>query len=211
MQFAAAEPTTSVLTNIQLAHFDPIEAEKITGVMRSLQRQWRVRGHLPGAPGHALFSVFELGQMLCLRLFGQSRRDLSLVRDAALAAANAVAWRALGPTEVWCGDHQEVGTWDREWTARVAARADGGWHYRASMLRTLIFDAKGLKPVKQQFCVLWADNTHSFTNDLHNATATAGGARAGDKMFAINVQSAGFALAALAGRPLAFCELEVNR
>ena len=48
--------------------FTPADAERITGVSVTLQRDWRRRGILPGQDGHARFDAFALAEMLFLRV-----------------------------------------------------------------------------------------------------------------------------------------------
>ena len=56
---------------VEFARFTPREAEKITGVSTSLQRDWRRREVLPPTKGHARFNVLELSWLLGTKLLSE--------------------------------------------------------------------------------------------------------------------------------------------
>lgn len=70
--------------------FTPAEAERITGVSVALQRDWRRRNIIPRNDGHARFELFDLADILTLKLFS----------DAGLSLDRAKGWIPFVPATI---------------------------------------------------------------------------------------------------------------
>ncbi|MXP28106.1 MerR family transcriptional regulator [Porphyrobacter algicida] len=91
---------------LTLTQFTPAEAERITGATTVTQRDWRRRGILTKrGEGHARYDLFDLSEMMALKLL--SERGISL-DDAATVAdwcAMGIGYRALLWVNAYEGDH----------------------------------------------------------------------------------------------------------
>ena len=83
------------------AHFSlnlytPAEAGRISGLSPGMQRDWRRRGFLPAADGHARFNAFEVSDMRCLKLLSDGGLGPGRgVRSWKQAVAFCIVSRAL--------------------------------------------------------------------------------------------------------------------
>ena len=91
-------------TPFTLALFSPGEAEKITGLSTTMQRDWRHRGFLPKNDGHARFDLFTLAMMMVLKLFADRNFGPQAVKTIADITARAIAWHALEFVDSFEGD-----------------------------------------------------------------------------------------------------------
>lgn len=76
--------------------YSPAEAGRISGLSPGMQRDWRRRGFLPAADGHARFNAFEVSDMRCLKLLSDGGLGPGHgVRSWKQAVAFCIASRAL--------------------------------------------------------------------------------------------------------------------
>lgn len=74
----------------------PAEAERITGVSTTLQRNWRRHGYLPGQDGHARFDVFALAKLNVLGMLAAAGVGPQQgIKSAELVAAGVVRFALL--------------------------------------------------------------------------------------------------------------------
>ncbi len=78
-----------------LTRFTPAEAERITGVNVTLQRDWRRRGFLPSNEGHARFDVFSLAKMRFLGVMSERGIGPASTEKYVDITMNAIAREAL--------------------------------------------------------------------------------------------------------------------
>lgn len=84
------------------ALFTPAETERITGLSVNMQRDWRKRGFLNSAPGHARFDAFEVADIAVMQALakagiGPSTGSRSWKRGVGLAIVS----RALMEHRAW--------------------------------------------------------------------------------------------------------------
>jgi hypothetical protein len=76
--------------------YTPAEAGRISGLSPGMQRDWRRRGFLPAADGHARFNAFEVSDMRCLKLLSDGGLGPGRgVRSWKQAVAFCIVSRAL--------------------------------------------------------------------------------------------------------------------
>ena len=79
----------------------PAEAERITGVNVTLQRDWRRRGFLPSNEGHARFDVFSLAKMRFLSAMAERGIGPASTEKYVDITMNAIAREALRHHTGW--------------------------------------------------------------------------------------------------------------
>lgn len=91
--------------------FTPSEAEVITGVSVTLQRDWRHRGFLEKGEGHARFDVFALARLVIMKALADRGIGPSETSEISkVAAAGVVSW--LGRYwDTWDGDFDLALSW----------------------------------------------------------------------------------------------------
>lgn len=92
-----------------LARFTPAEAERITGVNVTLQRDWRRRGFLPSNEGHARFDVFGLAKLRFLSVMADRGIGPASTEDYADITMNAIVREALSGENAAEGDTHHGG------------------------------------------------------------------------------------------------------
>lgn len=92
-----------------LTRFTPAEAERITGVNVTLQRDWRRRGFLPSNEGHARFDVFSLAKMRFLSAMAERGIGPASTEKTGDITMNAIAREALSGENAAEGDTHRGG------------------------------------------------------------------------------------------------------
>ena len=90
--------------DFDLTRFTPAEAERITGVNVTLQRDWRRRGFLPSNEGHARFDVFSLAKMRFLSAMAERGIGPASTEKYVDITMNAIAREALSGDRAVVGD-----------------------------------------------------------------------------------------------------------
>jgi hypothetical protein len=94
-----------------LTTFTPGEAERITGLSTTMQRDWRRRNILPATSGHARFDVFSLAEMWVLKMFSDRGIGPEDIREIAPMCAAGIVWNALQWGGAYEGDHERTFEW----------------------------------------------------------------------------------------------------
>jgi hypothetical protein len=90
------------------AIFTPAEAEKITGVSHTLQRDWRRRGFLASFEGWARFTSTDLAHMLVIQSLSAHGIGPSVSSPYARTIAQRLAAWCLTIREAWSGELEEA-------------------------------------------------------------------------------------------------------
>ena len=171
------------------ALFSPAEAEKITGLDRVLQRNWRRRGLLPfGGQDQQGFTPAELAAirvMMKLRQFGVGPSSSKAIAEQAAAS---VIWAAVA-------NHKEA------WALDANCSADGTLREHLAGMEHELFDTlAGIKIQKMiRYCVVVDDagNVH-LVNSVDDLLE--GGSR--EAVAIIDLWAVAASIVALAGRAL---------
>lgn len=95
--------------NLTLTQFTPAEAENITGVSTTTQRDWRRRGILVKRDeGHARYDLFDLGEMMATKLLSDRGVPLIEAADVADWCGMGIGYRALEWHNAYEGDHDRT-------------------------------------------------------------------------------------------------------
>jgi hypothetical protein len=171
-----------------LTTFTPGEAERITGLSTTMQRDWRRRDILPTTHGHARFDVFELAEMWVLKLLTDRGIGPQAAMDVAPQCAAGIVLNALQWVDAYEGDHLRTFEWlppdERPQGREVApevlhvlkrvatetppdelppdflARSPSPWGPKAKWLAGQILHLKGIGEfIDEPFFIWWADGT----------------------------------------------------
>jgi hypothetical protein len=172
--------------------FTPAEAEKITTLNTVMQRDWRRRGFIPSAVGHARFDAFSLAQMWVMKLLSDRGVGPQLSKEVAGWCALGILFHALKDCEAYEGDHKRTFEWlpeDQRPRPDDAVAADlkrmcdeagvplpesvdTTWGIKSEWLRQRILQLGGARRViPAPFFIWWADGSHVFHNRLDEAFA----------------------------------------
>lgn len=140
----------------ELRLFTPAAAERITGVSVALQRDWRRRGILPQHEGHARFKLFDLAELLFLRMMTDrgigplAQTGAVPVKGMAKSVAVRIVMHALRWPDAWEGPVER--TPGRTWGEQAA---------------TLIGEMMSFDPAR--FFVWFADGSMVLCDDPREA------------------------------------------
>ena len=93
---------------VEFAQFTPREAERITGVSTSLQRDWRRRKVLPPGKGHARFNVLELSWLLGTKLLSNKGVGPEHSKDVMDILAAGITQFALQNNQAFEGNVPQI-------------------------------------------------------------------------------------------------------
>lgn len=183
--------TTIMHAQYILTTFTPGEAERITGLSTTMQRDWRRREFLPIAEGQARFDVFGLAKMWTLKLLSDRGIGPQTAKDVAPWCATGIVWNALRWSDSYEGDHLRTFDWYppemRPQTVpdpdllkmleeiaakdpKIKAPSDFSWEPKAQWLAKQIMSRQGLpRIIPAPYFIWWADGTHVFHNSLRDA------------------------------------------
>lgn len=165
--------------------FTPAEAEAITDVSGFVQRAWRRRGHLPQSlGGHARFELFDLAQLLTLRLFS----------DAGLGLEAAKEWAPELPATIIAHALREPGAIEGD----VSATSMIGAGTIASEFSRVLCGGP---------LVFWADGSSEVIGRTDGAIAKASSNKTFGAVRVFPLESIGRELARRAGRALVHIEM----
>ena len=175
-------------TPFTLALFSPGEAEKITGLSTTMQRDWRHRGFLPKNDGHARFDLFTLAMMMVLKLFADRNFGPQAVKTIADITARAIAWHALEFVDSFEGDIPDA--------PDIARRA--------------LWSSLGFpRLIPPRFLVVFADESEWWDNSLDHAFAKNDGAeKRSGPIIVLDMMTLGDLLADRAGRAFVHIDTE---
>ncbi|UVI39339.1 helix-turn-helix domain-containing protein [Qipengyuania spongiae] len=95
--------------NLTLTQFTPAEAENVTGVSTQTQRDWRRRGILAKRDeGHARYDLFDLAEMMAIKLLSDRGVPLIEAADVADWCGMGIGYRALEWHNAYEGDHDRT-------------------------------------------------------------------------------------------------------
>ena len=214
----------SILT---LTMFTPAEAERITGVTTTMQRDWRRRGILKKEGDTARFDLFDLCELLTLKLLSDRGIGPKAAAEVVTWCGYGVAYHSLDAVDAYEGDHHRtneargltdipLSTADRD--AIIAAMEAAGekgpaptvrWGDKADWLRGQIYRARtGGGVVPGRLFIWWADDTHTFhlSVDMALSNMTSADPRIAGPIVVLDFQALSYMLTARAGR--AFVHVE---
>lgn len=222
-----------------LSTFTPGEAEAITGLTTTMQRDWRrpERGYLAKGDGHARFDCFDLAKMLTMKVLADRGVGPQQSKEVAEWCAAGICFHALAWKDSYEGDHERTHDWqpeamrpkremDPETYAITAAAAlkhgftfppiedfDAGWSEKADWLRKQVLRLKGYPRVIPAPYLLWlADGTHMFTagvDEFLGSMASSNESLHGP-LILLDLSALATALATRAGRPLVHVEFSTD-
>ncbi|MGH6978208.1 MAG: hypothetical protein ACRED4_02780 [Brevundimonas sp.] len=219
-----------------LSTFTPSEAEAITGLSTTMQRDWRRREFLPRGDGHARFDAFALAQMMVMKALADRGIGPQQTVKIAEWAAGGLCWEAMGWKDAFEGDFEQTYDWlpedqrpSREPSADVLkvlshlndeARAeadlhgmDGSWGAKSQFLRKQVLRLKGIpRVIPARFLVWWANGDHCFTVDLGRAfdSVSSGDERVAGPAIVLDLNALASNLIDRTGRPLVHVEYPTN-
>lgn len=220
-----------------LSTFTPGEAEAITGVSTTLQRDWRRREFLPKGDGHARFDVFALAEMLTLKLLADRGIGPQLAKDVSDWCAIGMAWEALRSKDAYEGDHERTYDWQPEEfrpkrelapdalaamekaAAEVAGHPvdlsffDPGWGEKALWLRKQVLRLRGHgRVIPAPVFIWWADGSHTWRETVQAAFGDLlfNDPRAAGAIIVLDLSALAETLRARAGRPFVHVEFPAD-
>lgn len=168
------------------------EAERITGVSTTTQRDWRRRKYLPsGRDGWTQYESRDLAQLLVMRALQSRGIGPSLSSDIAFAAASRILFFALS-----CGDAVEdhtAGKFDR---------------LKKKIPQGAIFVGWSASPGEpSRYFIVWANGVMSFTNDIQQSFGgSSQDERYQEAIIVLDLEALGSLIVKRAGRPLVVIE-----
>ena len=152
---------------LTLTHFTPAEAEKITGVSVSTQRDWRRRKFLGSHEGHARFDIFDLGEMAVMQML--AFRGIGPAQSTQLSPFTGlgVAWEVLNNRAAYSGDHDLTLSWNSTF-APGGPRAND-WEPKGEWLAKHSLKNKFGPITPANYFIWWPDGSHHFDYSLDMA------------------------------------------
>lgn len=166
----------------------PGEAERVTGLSTTMQRDWRRREFIPTVTGHARFDAFDLAEMSVLKMLADRSIGPQTAKEVAPWCASGMLWFMLQWSDAYEGDHLRTFEWlpeedrprrpptDKEKQSldllelsntSYVAPTEFTWHFKADWLAKQVLRKKGLhRVVPAKFFVWWADGSHGFYETL---------------------------------------------
>lgn len=223
-------------TILTLTQFTPGEAERITTLTTTMQRDWRRRGHLSDFEGHARFDVFNLAEMWVLKMLADRGIGPQAASDVARICALGISWWALSWVDAYEGDHHRV---DECWPAALRKRPkpfppeliaamesaemagrfkipspdDLMWGAKADSLRRQVVLERGFpRVIPAPFFVWWADGSHIWHVSLDEAFGNVSAdPRYSGPVIVLDLKALGSTLIDRAGRPFVHVELVAEK
>lgn len=173
-----------------LTSFTPGEVEKITGLSTMMQRDWRRRGFLPTAAGHARFDPFALAEIFVMKLLADRGVGPVHTKEVADICAIGILWHALRTVDAYEGDHEQTFDWEPEAHRpkhdasvldrlneiceaagmELPKRMDSTWGVKADWLTRQVFRQRGHgRVIPARFFIWWADGSHEWHVSLDQA------------------------------------------
>lgn len=152
------------MTTFTLSTFTPAEAERITGLAQSSMRDWRRRGLIPVNNGHARFDLFQLGELMVMKMLADLGVGPSGTGEIARLCSVGIAYHALLWIGAYEGDHLLFSEIDR------APGQELGWGDNAPRLaQAVLSDSLGHRMDPPRFYIRWANGEGSFSHSLDRA------------------------------------------
>lgn len=186
-----------------LTHFTPAEAERITGVTTTLQRDWRRRAFIPVMDGHARFDLFQLAEMITLNALANRGIGPSLSKQVSEICAKAIVYSALAWSNAWDGDAHSDLAW-RKIQPHIKK-----WDGKSEYLITQLWQSLKIPLAFPAPCFIWwADGTHcfSYSYDFAISNMLSDDPRTAGPVIILNLNSLGTVMLDRAGRELAHVE-----
>lgn len=154
-------------TNITLSLFTPAEAEKITGVSTSLQRDWRRRKFLGSHEGHARFNVFDLAEMAYLQMMSARGIGPEYAQVAQQFVGLGAAYCTLLSSQAYEGDHHLTLSWNSAFASGGVREKD--WETKGEFLAHYLVRRQFGPAVPAPYFIWWANGDHHFDYSLEKA------------------------------------------
>ena len=178
-------------------YFTPSEAEKISGLSVTKQRDLRRHGFLPEVEGHARFDAYDVAELLFVQKMSARGVGPKHAFEVAKTCATGIVHHALGNPSAYKGDHLtliEKGIvppviWDDQEIAMVEGLLDSadrlgvsqdlirqsvtkeGFEERrqAEFLQRYITALYGGKVLPAPYFIWWADNSEFWAKNIQDA------------------------------------------
>lgn len=214
-----------------LTLFSPSEAEAITGLTTTMQRDWRRRGLLPTNDRHAKFDVFALAEMATLKMLSDRGIGPQIAKSAAFWCSIGIVWQALHFIDAYQGDHLRTFEWlpeaecpkvpplpedianlAKRTGVRVPASGSIHWGAQAMFMQRHVFTMIGAEHViPARYFIWWADDSHIFHVSLDRAFSDlSADPRYAGPVVVLDLQAIAEALSQRAGRAFVHVEYEVD-
>lgn len=128
--------------------FRPAEAAEMTGLSALMQRDWRDRGFLPPAAGHARYDVFDIARMFIMRSLSDAGMGPKFSNDFSQKGANALVYHLLRVTDAY-----------ENWDKYLKNQND------IEDIRSSLIDEE----YRFVYMVLWANQQIEFCDDIGEA------------------------------------------
>jgi hypothetical protein len=178
--------------------FTPSEAEVITGVSVTLQRDWRHRGFLEKGEGHARFDVFALARLAFMKALADRGIGPSETHEVATIAAAGIVSRMASWFDFWEGDADLALTWSGvtlpecetdEAKAKSILKALGmlgrqdlldhllkktgslpsNWNIKSRWLVSQLLAERGFPMTTDQYFIWWPNRSATFEASVDDA------------------------------------------
>ena len=148
--------------HVHLLNFKPAEAETITGLTAVMQRDWRERGILPAKSGHARYDVFELAEMLALKVLSDRGVGPMTAKLMSGRSARGIAFHILSSVEAYDGRPDAL-----LHRSAPSLYPEPTWKEATGAVKAMLFASAGRpKDVPCRFCVLWANGNVDWVSSL---------------------------------------------
>jgi DNA-binding transcriptional MerR regulator len=214
-------------SELTLTTFTPGEAERITGVSTTMQRDWRRRGILAKATERARFDLFDLAELLTLKLLSDRGIGPKAAAEVVDWCGYGIAYHTLDSVDAYEGDHlrtnearglTDIPLSDAERAFITQTIEAAGldyevptvrWSDKADWLRGQIYRARtrtGVIPGST--FIWWADDSHTFHTSVDEAKSemTTGDPRLAGPVVVLDFKALAYMLSERAGR--AFVHVE---
>jgi hypothetical protein len=153
-----------------LTQFTPAEAEAITGVSTTMQRDWRRRGFLSTVDGHARFDLFDLAEMKAMHMLAFRGVGPIQSQYVRLFLGLGIAWHILCEEDSYSGDHDLTSTWSYS-TSNAMAPTQIPWNQKGEWLAKYFLRERFGPITPANLFIWWANNEHTFHYSLDLAFA----------------------------------------
>lgn len=214
-------------SELTLTTFTPGEAERITGVSTTMQRDWRRRGILDKGAERARFDLFDLAELLALKLLSDRGIGPKAAAEVVDWCGYGIAYHSLDSTDAYEGDHlrtnearglTDIPLTEAERNIIVKAMEGAGvdypvptvrWDDKAYWLRGQVYRARARTGViPGSMFIWWADDSHTFHTSVDKALSdmTSGDPRIAGPIVVLDFKALAYMLSERAGR--AFVHVE---
>lgn len=191
---------------VELTQFTSRDAEKITRVSMTQQRNWRRYGFLPPIEGHARLDVFDLCELYSLGLLTEKGVAPKQAVEVVDILGMGLAWHALTGAAAYDGeDHllsnEPLNEFEKGLSAPILSRLDR--FGRAAFRAKDGLPGKG-RVLPARFFIWFADGTHTWDQGVdRHFHGKEGDPHIAGPVIVLDQMALGLDLAHRSGKPLA--------